>query len=248
MRRSLLTIPCCACSVWLAGCGATDGGLGPATEGDRASGSDEVVELFRGVRVNASERWIAFDGEVAIDCHDPETPDVFLEVVCCTPDTREHESLVVARVAPSLVHAALLAVGGEPGRPGRWRVEGGDVVRVPPQGQPVEVRLIAAGSDIPGDPGMWITRGAGGPPLLRAAPDSGWVFAGSRLREWNGRTVYDADGTGTLIGLHTFGSETIAWMRVESPDSSVDEPRWLANNGVVPPMGTPVEVRVRLLD
>ena len=81
---------------------------------------------------------------------------------------------------------------------------------------------------------------------MTAMPGSGWVFAGSRMREFRGREVYDADGTGQLIGLHTFGSETIAWTRVESPEASVQEPLWLANNDVVPEIGAPVTVRVSL--
>ena len=74
-----------------------------------------------------------------------------------------------------------------------------------------------------------------------------WVFAGSRLREFRGREVYDADGTGQLVGLHTFGSEVIAWTRVESPEAAVDAPQWLANNDLVPPIGTPVRVRIELV-
>ena len=57
--------------------------------------------------------------------------------------------------------------------------------------------------------------------------------------------VYDADGTGVVVGLCCFGSETIAWSRTFSPDASVDEPEWVADFTKTPPPGTAVRVRVQ---
>ena len=84
---------------------------------------------------------VEFDGTVPIDCHDPRTPRVYLEVAVCTPDTKEHEALVVTRVKPSDVHAALLAAGLEAGEPGTWTWENKKLVAHPPKGGPVEVVL-----------------------------------------------------------------------------------------------------------
>lgn len=211
--------------------------------------SSDFVEILPGVRINEELRTLEFDAVVAMDCHHPETPDVYLEVICCTPDTREHESLVVTTVAPSSVHAALLALGGEPGRPGGWRREGGAVVPVAPEGARVRVWFITGsggGGRAVATAESWIISRRTRRSLGVEVPGGGWVFAGSRVREFRGREVYDADGTGQLIGLHTFGSETIAWTRVESPEASVQEPLWIANNGAVPPIGTPVTVRVSI--
>jgi hypothetical protein len=208
-----------------------------------------LVQLFEGVRADPEAGIVEFDGVVAIDCHHPETPDVYLEVICCTTDTREHESLVVTDVTPSLIHAALLAAGAEPGAPGGWQDQGGTLRPLPPRGSRVQITFITSDPQhgaIEHDPGAWVCRAGAEQSLREAAPDSTWVFAGSRLRERGGRQVYDADGTGQLIGLHTFGSETLAWTRVESPDSWIDEPQWLADRGAVPAIGTPVTVRLRV--
>ena len=213
--------------------------------------ADDFVEILPGVRISESLRTVEFDAAVAMDCHDPATPDVYLEVICCTPDTREHEALVVSRVPPSSVHAALLSLGAEPGRPGGWRREGRAIVPVAPEGEAVRVWFLT--TDDGGTvrihwPRAWIVQQSSGQTMGEALPGPGWVFAGSRIREFRGREVYDADGTGQLIGLHTFGSETIAWTHIESPEATIDEPRWLANNVMVPALGTPVKVRIELTD
>ena len=65
----------------------------------------------------------------------------------------------------------------------------------------------------------------------------------TRVRQ--GRERYEAQGAGTLIGLTTFGTETIAWREVISPEASIQEPEWIADKAVVPAMGTPVTVRIR---
>lgn len=225
---------------------AGDAAREPAPETGTAGDAGGMVELLEGVRVDPDRGVVEFESLVAVDAHDMHTPVVYLEVICCTPDTREHESLVVTDVAPSAVHAALLAAGAEPGAPGGWREEDGRILPVPPRGQPVRVRLITADGEAH-DPADWIVQTETGLPLRAAIPDAVWVFAGSRLREFRGRTVYDADGTGQLIGLHTFGSETVAWTRVESPDSWIDEPQWLANGAVMPPAGAPVTVRLEVV-
>lgn len=209
------------------------------------------TEILPGVRVDLARKQVEFDAVVAVDCHDPETPDVYLEVVCCGRDSREHEALVVTDVPASHVHAALLAVGAEPGHPGSWRREAGRVLPVEPSGEPVLVHFVVTqpdGSRLECDAGDWVRARGTGRSLRESLPGAGWVFAGSRIRSFDGRDVYDADGTGQVIGLHTFGSESIAWTHVESPDSGVDEPRWLTQNDLVPAIGTPVTVRLIVAD
>lgn len=78
----------------------------------------------------------------------------------------------------------------------------------------------------------------------------GWVFAGSSMRKAADKSgamqeVYDADGTGIVIGLCCFGSEVIAWSRTFSHDASIDAPEWIADFSRTPPAGTHVRVRVR---
>ncbi len=237
-------------SLLLAGLTFATGCSSPSSAPSLRASEPVLIEMLPGVQVDLDRGMVEFDAVVAVDCHDPETPDVYLEVVCCTPDTREHEALVVSSTLPSSVHAALLAVGGSPGTPGTWRQEGMAVVPVPPTGERVRVTFLIAGADgtpRTHDPAEWIIQKDTGRTLRETLPGTGWVFAGSRLREFRGREVYDADGTGQLIGLHTFGSEAIAWLRLESPEAGIDEPQWMANAARVPPIGTPVTVRLEVV-
>lgn len=217
----------------------------------------QMAEVFDHVRVNVKEHIVEFDSFVAIDCHNPQTPDVYLEVIACALDSREHESLVATHARPSQIHAALLAAGLEPGHPGGWK----DSAPFAPEGQAVRVELIVPDHpELPTDPRAWIK--SNNPAheetsLLAwdtAQPTpSSWVFAGSLMveRSLQGapkREVYAADGTGQIIGLHTFGTEVIAWSRIWSPDAGTLEPEWLADADVVPAVRTPVVVRISQIE
>lgn len=209
-----------------------------------------MIEVFPHVRVDRTAKIIEFDGVVAVDCHDEVTPRVYLELFVCTPDTREHEALVVTSARPSHVHAAMLMIGLEPGAPGGVKWTGERVELVPPLGSPVRVRFRttgAAGAAVESDPWEWVTVISG----QRTVKDGTFVFTGSRFAQRQdpetGRLgeVYDADGAGTVVGLTTFGSELIGWSRVLSPDSGLQTPDWIADRTRVPKMGVPVVVVVR---
>ncbi|MFG0306801.1 MAG: YdjY domain-containing protein [Phycisphaerales bacterium JB040] len=223
--------------------------------------SFDWTELGAGLRIDPGRRVVEFDGTVATDVHDPITPTVWLELFVTGPDTREHESLVVTRVPPSLIHAALLAVGAEPGSPGRVRMEDdGGVTRRPATGDPVRVEFVLAhGTTVGGvhDPASWVVHETTGEPLADSEPwgDGGFVFAGSRVVVRGGQTgggggreVYDADMTGVVVPLTTFGSGVIAPRLTLSHASDLDEPVWVARRERVPAFGVPVTVRVTLLD
>ncbi|MFO0833456.1 MAG: YdjY domain-containing protein [Phycisphaerales bacterium] len=210
--------------------------------------SSTLREVFPGVRVDLAGKLVEFDGMVPIDVHNPKSPRVYLEVIACTYDSKEHESLVVTSAKPSQVHAALLMIGLEPGAPGSWRVdEQSRVTSVPPRGSPVRVTLVfnPASPDAKEiDPAELVVN-ARSKSRASSLAGAGFVFGGSRIVEWQGRSFYDADGTGTLIGLATFGSETIAWREVFSPEAAIAEPVWIADNERVPAANTPVTVRLR---
>lgn len=205
-----------------------------------------LVELLPGVRMNAAARWVEFDGFVPIDVNDPDAPDVYLELLVCSPDTREHEALVVTSVTPSHLHAGLLAIGLEPGRPGSFRIDGREVVAVDPIGPTVEVLVKIEGGSAFVPLLAWTKHRDRGTSLL----DDGaaMLFAGSRMVTRQGREWYDADGAGTIIGLTTFGGEVVSLSTTISPEAGVAEPVWLADNDLVPPFGTPVTVRVQAVD
>lgn len=249
MRHHTTTVPLAIGVVFgslcLWGCGTPEHGM------SRAAQLTGAIELVPGLRVNQTLGWVEFDGMVAVDCHDPETPHVFLEVIVCSPDTREHESLVVTPVAPSAIHAALLAIGAEPGAPGGFVQE----VPVPATGQRVRVGLgtpietlveTETGVDPKGTalkwqtPSSWIVNIE----TDEHMPEGGFVFAGSRMTQRGGRVFYDADGAGNIVGLATFGNEVVAPALTFSPEASVEAPVWIADVSNVPAQATPVVVRV----
>ena len=202
----------------------------------------EPAEAFPGVTLDREARTVEFSGEVPIIPDAGDGTVVFLEVMVCVRDTKEHEALVVTDVRPSHVHAALLALGLEPGEPGGWRKFGDAVRGYPPSGPPVKVEFIYEkdGEEVVEPAASWVKRDDNGEPL----PDRPWVFAGSRMADRGGGERYDADGTGLLVGLTTFGSEVVAYPRLYAHDSAIEEPVWIADPERTPGFETSVTVRL----
>lgn len=241
------------CAASLAQVAPEGGGAGPRTlppiaervpEKPAVPADAGLVEVFPGVRVDVRARVVEFDGEVPIRVDDPRAPRVYLEQVVCIPDTKEHEVLVVADVQPSHVHAALLAIGLTPGKPASYRWEGTKGIPVPADGDAVSLELSFVDRT-----GVTVTRSVSelvtNARTSEAWPDGPFVFAGSVMRNRQGRDLYEADGSGTLIGLTSFGTEVVSASAVFSPDSQIEEPVWIANVQTVPPMGTKVTVRLK---
>ncbi|MBS0198029.1 MAG: hypothetical protein JSR77_14830 [Planctomycetes bacterium] len=201
-----------------------------------------LKEVFPGVRVDAATKTIEFDGTVPIDCHNERTPVVYLELVACTPDTKEHEALVVTRTKPSNIHAAMLLIGLELGKPGVWTWEDKKITATAPTGGRVRITFIVNGKE--SSPADWILNQRDHRTLAQHSPKEGFVFSGSNTVNRRGQDWYQADAEGSLIGLTCFSNETISWTQMYNPDSGVEEPQWIANADTVPPMGTPVTVRI----
>ena len=181
--------------------------------------------------------------------HFPDTPVVWLEVLVTTPDAKPHETLLVTDALPSHVHAALLLTGIEAGEPGLvWVDRTGNLNREPPTGPAVRVSFRyddpPTGEPVVTDPAAWAVNAADGRRLSETAPVGRFLFAGSRFRKLGGEEVYSADYDGTLVGLVTFGSETIAWSEPYSHEAQVEEPVWQADIARIPPNDWPVRVRL----
>jgi len=200
------------------------------------------------VRVDAHAGIVEFDGTVPIDVHNPRTPDTYLELIACTRDSKEHEALVMTDAKPSHIHAALLLAGANPGKPGAWDWSGPALMAHPPTGSIVDVSLrsVRNGEAIEEPASMWVARITDDALLPTIDTEGHWVFAGSREVVRQGKTWYEADGSGTVIGLATFGGETLGWTTMYNPDSGVAENVWIAANSAVPPFGTPVTVVLRV--
>ncbi|MDX2017351.1 MAG: YdjY domain-containing protein [Planctomycetota bacterium] len=256
MNRSLVIA---TALVSLAGCAARPRSEAPsaptptlqATPDSRATDRPAElrwVELSPGLRVQRESRTLELDGFVPIDATNPDTPRIFLEVVVCTPNTREHEALVMTRVKPSAVHAALLALGLEPGAPGAIRVERGEIRAVDPTGPELDVTIITP-DGVEHDAREWVVHFKSGESLAKLKPKHRFVFAGSRFvapkSVTPGPERYDADDEGLLVGLHTFGGETVAFARAMSPETRLEPAEWIADRSRVPAYGTPIRVRIR---
>ena len=164
-----------------------------------------------------------------------------LEFICVVTGTADHESLLRTRVRPSEIHAGLLALGLEPGRPShynqaaeRWVEPSGPPVRVEVEwiGEDGVVRRERVGRLLRG-----VDRGEGRP--AEAMPPRTFAFVGSQLYETrNGETRYAADSTGEVVTLVNFEYPVIDVAAVASSDDATLE--WEINPDVSPPQGTAV--------
>jgi len=214
------------------------------------------IELAPGLRAHLGERWVEFDAIVPIDAHQRDRTGYrlvrYLEAIAVTPASgKDHEALALARITPSLFHAALLAIGLEPGSPGAIAWDGSRAVATPASGQRVTVTLRPRGAAPPGRPVReHIVHADTGEPFGHGGAGARWVFAGSRTEAVGGGDAerYLADAQGLLVGLHTFGSEVVSLREAMSPDSWVLEPVWIANHATLPTFGMPVVVRIAPAD
>lgn len=227
------------------------------------SGTSSMRQVFPGVYADLQAKVVEFEGRITpMLVKDDRAPLFFLEVLVCSPDTREHETLVVSKVKPSHIHAALLLIDLKPGTPGRWTIENNQLTPVQPTGDRVSLRFVymdKTGARIEADPLDWVVSNRDKQRFMDSenaaaqtnkSPPPHWLFAGSKFVKRPGpdglvREVYDADGSGTIVGLTTFGSELIGWSRIISPDASVEEPQWVADFSKTPPPDTAVRVRIR---
>lgn len=202
------------------------------------------------VRVSREAGIVELDGSIAIDVHGA-TPRVYLEVLVCSPNTREHEALVVTKANARDVHAALLLLGIESGSPGSFAWKGQQLVSVKPSGPAlrVQVQVANASQESPWtDIMQWVTSPKQVPSESKPSEikPGDFVFAGSTFRTMQGREVYAADAEGTIVGLTTFGTETVALTTVYNPDAATEEPHLMARAEVLPKHNTAVKVRIAL--
>ncbi len=206
--------------------------------------------LFPHLRINTQERWLEIEGFVPIDVNDPDAPLVYLEQFVCareSPEVRaskEHESLVSTSAKASHIHAGLLLLGLEPGSPTKWKTEeDGTVTAIDPTGPKLRMEFIwtdQAGKTRTVKPQDWVRHFETKEPF----PDGHWLFSGSLFVDYGRGEVYDADYSGLLVGLASFGGEVVSWQSAIHHDSGVATPVWSANNDTVPKFNTPVRVRL----
>lgn len=187
-----------------------------------------------------------------------------LELIACTKDTKEHESLVVVEAKPSHIHTALLLLHAKPGSPAmqKMREEGDEdgprFIHFPPSGGEVDVFLVTKGADGKSTErpiSDFIARtnrndssGTGAAGEASGEPDGfpthTFLFAGSILagNEGEPRTYY-CDHSGNVISIATFGDELLCLPDVHASDNG--SLIWEAKSATLPEPGTKVTLRLR---
>ena len=179
------------------------------------------------VWVDRERKEVVVGGKIALD-------KGAIEVFACPAGTKEHEAVVATRASARLVHAALLAVGLDPGRPvafqPEYRAAKGPAVSIRMRWHDADGQAHACPAQ------EWIRNAKTG-----AALDADWVFTGSEF--WrdpaDGREYYQADG-GDFVCVSNFPTATLD-LPIESSPSN-DALLFEAFEGRVPPNGTSVEM------
>jgi hypothetical protein len=177
--------------------------------------------------IDPKEKAVIVDGQISLR-------EGMLELFACTRNTKEHESIVSANTKAFLVHAALLSLGAEPGRPVQFVPQ-----FRPPSGTEIEVLvrwIDEAGKEQTARAQEWIRDIGTGKAMTHP-----FVFAGSSFwtDEETGNKYYQAEG-GDLICVSNFGTAMLD-IPVESSQSN-QELAFEAFTERIPPLGAPVRL------
>jgi hypothetical protein len=179
------------------------------------------------VWLDPNEKAVLVDGQIALR-------EGMLDLLACTRNTKEHESIVSANTKAFIVHAGLLRLGAEVGHPVQFRPE-----YKPPTGTEIDVLvrwLDEKGKQHEARAQDWIkdlhTK------KTMAQP---FVFAGSGF--WvnpdTGKQHYQAEG-GDFVCVANFGTAMLD-IPVMSSQSN-EELEFEAFTEKIPPLGTPVRL------
>lgn len=208
-------------------------------------GGAEPVKL-PGLEVRVTESCVDIKATVCLE-------EGTLELVACTKDTKEHESIVAVEAKAVHIHTALLLLGVKPGTPaGHQAVDEEETRWVPvaPSGGLVRVSLVTrdkSGKSEERSITKFIRRVEGAPV---ADGDDGsfstdqFVFAGSRLQDvGEGPRRYLADASGNVISISTFGDETLCLPGMHGHENGAL--LWEVNPEHLPAVGSEVILRLR---
>ena len=238
------------------GCGAEPEPVEKPDAGARATGlvpesSRKQVKL-PGLMINLEERCVDVEGSVCLD-------EGTLELVACTKDSKEHESIVAIDAKPIHIHTALLLLGAKSGNPAmRKRIEGEQErwVDIPPRGGQVDLYLVfenKEGKKIERPISEFITR-SGSELDSRDGDKAGaddakfpthtFLFAGSQLRvDGAGPRKYHCDLSGNVVSISTFGDELLCLPGVHGHANGAL--MWQVDATHLPAVGSKITLRLR---
>ncbi len=238
----------------LAFCSNMAGGAEPAAEESATRPARKNVKL-PGLVINFQERCVDLESSICLD-------EGMLELIACTKETKEHESLVVISAKAMHVHTALLLLGAKNGNPAMRRPIGEQQTRwinIPPRGDPVGVYLVfenAEGKQLEHPISDFVARAEGSEFDFGVDEKVGdddakfpntFLFAGSILYgDGPGPRQYLADRSGNVISIVTFGDELLCLPGVYGHGN--DSLMWQVNASKLPQVGSKVTLRLRPKD
>ena len=211
--------------------------VGPSLADEDQSGANKTVaesvsprvRLFSdGIWIDWRHREVALEAKVVLR----KGP---LELLACSPNTREHESILVVLARPRDIYHAMGLIGLEPGSPVRFDSQKQHVL--PPTGEPLHLRIRYEedGLERTVSASAWLRC----PSSEKRIANVAWVFAGSYSTS-GGRFAGDAEGT--IVALVDFESALIAVGALHTPDNDA---LWLeAGTDAIPPVGTPCRLMI----
>lgn len=169
-----------------------------------------VVPFAAGIRIDWSVPRVEIDAVVV-------QRDVYLEVLACAPQTKEHESILQTRARPLHIYQALGLIGLPDGAPPRFDPRAGRAV--PPRGTPVDLRLRyeLAGRERIDDARDWLRPSR---PDNRLPPVA-WYYVGAAPAP---RQPFGADIYGTVAVLMPFNNALLLLARSGSVLPATSQP------------------------
>lgn len=191
-----------------------------------------------GLTINRDGLYVDLDAKVVLRRAE------FLEMFACTPDTREHESIVVLETSPSMIHLSLLLLGQEPGKPLSYDLNFDPPKLVPATGPEVRIfivtKVLGKEREIPVN--RWVVDTTSGEMMA----DNVWLFTGSRTVQMNDEPAYLADLNGSAISLVNFGDDLLTLPNSMTQDNASHGKTWAPRTEAIPKVGSEVTLRLRV--
>ncbi len=207
-----------------------------------------------GMKIMVKKGYVDVDAKVCLN-------EGLLELIACTKDSKEHESLIMVEPKAAHIHAALLLIGAQPGNPAiRKEVQTADGPRwvdLEPRGQEIDVYLVFNNKDAQPEEhpiSKFLIKGLDenfdGVPTEpvkkeeRVFPTHTFLFAGSHVyKDGEADPIYLADEGGNVISLSTFGDELLALPGVHGHAN--DALSWAVDPTHLPPLDSKVILRLK---
>jgi hypothetical protein len=190
-----------------------------------------IVEVRPHLRINWTDREVELDGKVVLR-------EGLLELFACSPNTREHESIVCIDARPLHIYQALGLLGLEPGEPARYDLEKERMLAATGVPLKLDVRYRTPGGETRRHPVEdWMRKIRTNEPIDTLP----WVFAGSYLLDDG---MFAADSEGTVVTVVDFRSALIALANSFSADNAELWTEPMTDR--IPPLDTPVTLVISL--